>query len=504
MKKMKNIFLIGMLAVVAAAFVACDDDDENIVPATFELVSVESYDVAELNEKDCIVSAIEFATNSNWRISSDKIWVLFSATENGEYFNDIYGVAGAHKVFMKITNDARTFEPASADVTVKYADKELVLETVNRLAKNHSSEIIDENGNAVEEIVINGTASTTIEINANYSFGLKSYPEWLSEPVLYNDSYILSIKDEYVPYALSGNVVIASVDGSIEHTYPINYAGMSPTDIRISGDYTPWAWEVALDGKTFRHEGTSLEGETEEVVVENYIPYTIKCLNYDCKFVCVTENSNGRLSVSSDSWLWAEQSVEDKSSVAVYAKPFAATDARSRKGYLFALPAGVYDEFIAAVNSATDAIAFVDEHTDYVLVEATQKDIFAPDGFIITDASGAAVECGEEKDENLYIWVSSELSVTDVYSITGINGVTYIVNTLITPEEGAPAFAIYDADGTVPGRRWGSPTMSLNADGYYELKLKVPAASSFTKPLILRLHRNNVNIKALIIKPVNN
>ena len=277
---------------------------------------------------------------------------------------------------------------------------------------------------------------------------------------------------------------------------------MAPTIVRIDGDYTPWGWEIALDGKTFRSESSSLDGESEEIVVENFIPYNVKCLNYDCSFICATENSDGSISV--DSWLWAEVDAENAGSVSVYAKPFAAVNERSRKGYLFAVPTSMHDDFVAAINGAADAVTFVDEHIDYVLVEATQKDIFAPDGFVITDATGAIVECSEETDEAMYSWVSSELSVTDVYTVDGVNGATWVVNTLITPEEGAPAFALYDADGSVPTRRWGSPKITLNADGYYEIKLKVPAASSFTKPMILRLHRNNVNIKALIFKPVNN
>ena len=277
---------------------------------------------------------------------------------------------------------------------------------------------------------------------------------------------------------------------------------MAPTIVRIDGDYTPWGWEIALDGKTFRSESSSLDGESEEIVVENFIPYNVKCLNYDCSFICATEKGDGSISV--DSWLWAEVDAENAGAVSVYAKPFAAVNERSRKGYLFAVPTSMHSDFVAAINSAADAVTFVDEHIDYVLVEATQKDIFAPDGFVITDATGAIVECSEETDEAMYSWVSSELSITDVYTVDGVNGATWVVNTLITPEEGAPAFALYDADGTVPTRRWGSPKITLNADGYYEIKLKVPAASNFTKPMILRLHRNNVNIKALIFKPVNN
>ena len=504
MKKIKYIFLIGMLAVAATAFVACNDDDDATPPATFELVNASSYDIAELDEKDFVVSSIEFNTNTDWRVYSDKIWVLFSTTEEGDYFNDISGVSGAHKIYMKITNDARTFEPAGAKVAFSYGGEEYKFGTIYRHAKTHSSGIVDENNNSVDEVVIDATASATIAIKASYDYGIKSYPEWIAEPTLYNGSYILNVIDEFVPYALDGDFVIASADGSVEHTYPITYSGMNPSVMRIEGDYSPWGWEVALDGKTFRYEGTSLEGETTEITVENSLPFTAKCFNYDYTLVCATENSDGSIKIAADAWLWAEQSSSTKSAIEVYAKPFAATDARSRKGYLFAVPTGIYGDFMAAMSSAADALTFVDEHIDYVVVEATQKDIFAPDGFIVTDATGATVECTKETDSDLYTWVSSELSVTDVYSITGVYGNTYTVNLLITPDEGNPAFAIYDADGVVPGRRWGSPTISKNADGYFELKLKVPAASNFTKPLILRIHRNNVNIKALIIKPDNN
>ena len=501
---MKNIFLVSMFALMSAAFIACSSDDETPAPATFELVNMESYDISELDEKDFVVSAIEFSTNSSWYVSADKMWVLFSTTEDGEFFNDLRGESGTHTIYMKITNDARGFETSTANVSFGYGSEVYAPIVISRDAKTHTTEVTDENGNMVEEIVIDATASATIAVKASYEYGFKSYPEWLSEPVLYEGSYILSILDEFVPYELSGNIVLGSIDGSIENVYPISYAGMAPTIARIDGDYTPGGWEIALDGKTFRTESSSLDGESEEILVENFIPYNVKCLNYDCSFICVNENSDGSISVAADSWLWAEVDAENAGAVSVYAKPFAAVNERSRKGYLFAVPTSMHGDFVAAINSAADAVTFVDEHIDYVLVEAKQKDIFAPDGFVITDATGAIVECSEESDEAMYSWVSSELSVTDVYTVDGVNGATWVVNTLITPEEGAPAFALYDADGSVPTRRWGSPKITLNADGYYEIKLKVPAASSFTKPMILRLHRNNVNIKALIFKPVNN
>lgn len=507
MKRLINMFYIGLSLFMAISFAACSDDDNDVTPsATFELVSMGAYDLADLDKQDFVVSEIKFATNSNWRVSSDKIWVLFSTTEDGEYFNDLSGASGEHSIFMKITNDARTFEPAGAEVTFSYGSEKYLLGTIYRHAKTPSLDVTDENGVSIKEIVIEDAASTVIKLNSNIPFGVKYYPEWVKEPEYENGCYTIAIANEYVPYTLSGNIVLASVDGNIEYTYPIVYAGISPTYMLIEGEYKAEGWEIALDGKVFRNKTNSIEETAEDIILENCVSYKIKCLNYNCAFVFVVENSNGSILLPAASWLRAEQSTTDPSVVSVYADPFVITNEEVRKGCLFAMPAGMKDAFVEAAKAAAQYSDFKEEYNEYLLIEASQKDLYAYNGFVVTDSKGNTFNCLEETNEDLYNWASSEMGTTEVYCMTAENGVKYTINTLITKVEGRRAFGLYDAKGVVSSRSWGSPVLTVNAEGYYEITLTAPAKqSSFENPVVLCIKdENTINLKALIIKPVNN
>ena len=107
MKNMKNILFASVFAV-ACAFTACSSDDDNAIanypmqPSSFKLINMEPYDLADLDKMDYIITPIEFSSTTTWKAMSDKIWVLFSTTEDGEYYNDIMGAAGVHKIYMKI------------------------------------------------------------------------------------------------------------------------------------------------------------------------------------------------------------------------------------------------------------------------------------------------------------------------------------------------------------------------------------------------------------------
>ncbi len=502
---------MAILSVVCA-FTSCSSDDDNsmanlLQAPSFELIKMEPYDITLLDTQESITTTIEFTSSAAWQLSSDKIWVLFSNTEEGEYYYDLMGNAGTHKVYMKITNDARTFEPSGAKVQFTYGGGyNYSFGTIYRHAKAQDVEILDEEGVVVESVEIGSVASATISTNSNSTFGLKSYPEWLGEPELYNDAYIFKVIEEYVPFVMAGEIVFTSEDGAVEKAFPVNYSGMDPAKINLSGTYTPWAWELSLDGKTFINESSTLEGETSEVTVDGSLSYSMKCLNYDCKFVLAEENKNGSLSVVSNAWLVAEQSQDDKSLITVTAKPFTATSSvRSRKGYLFAVPTGDYNNFMAALSSATDAITFVDEHIDNVIIEATQKDTNAIEGFTVTGSDGSSFVTPAETEGDLYTWISSELSITEVYTMDGVNGVTYTINTLYTDEDWNGGYSIYDkSNNSYTNARTWKMSRKQDADGYYILTLTVPAADKFAEPVIIRMHSSNVNKKALIIKPVNN
>lgn len=505
MKKMKHIFLLALVALSAIGFTACSDDDDNAtVEPKVDILSVESYDMSELDANGYVLTAVKFSSSTPWRLYADKMWVLFARNEIGTYMNDATGLAGTHTIYIKITGDGRDFEAAEANISIAAAGKNFPVETVSRSAKKHEITITDEDGGSMESIDIDGSASVSVRISGNSQYGIKSYPEWLEEPTLHEEGYDFEVKENFTPYVLSGNIVLASADGLAEYTFPVNYAGMPGDRIEINGDYTSWAWEVSLDGKTFVNESPTVEGGTELVTLEGHIPFAIKCLNYDCQFILAEEANNGSVVVSADPWLVVERSADDESSVLVTAKTFEPSKAaRSRKGYLFAVPSAIYDTFMSEIAAAADMLSLIDTHEKYVMLEITQKDIYAPEGFTVTDADGNIIPCVAETDKDLYEWVSSELGITEVYTIEGINDAKYTINTLYTEEDWGGGYNIYDSSDYANARIW-SLSRKINDEGYYILSLKVPVASKFTEPVVIRLHDNNVNKKALIIKPVNN
>lgn len=505
---MKKIFLIGLMALVATGFSSCSsDDDAPAVEPSFEYLTGE-YDTTELDACDFIVTTLDIVANAQWQVYSDKQWVLFSQEEDGEFVYDIVGTAGNHSVYMKITNDARAFDASEATVTARCGGKEFFVCTVSRAAKEYVAQITDEDGNVIDAINIDGSASTVITISGNTHYGIKSYPEWISEPVLYDGGYILSVKEEKTPYACEGEFVIGNADGTAEHKYEIRYEGLKPSYVEIGGDYNPWNWEVSLDGKTFRQESINSLSETEVILLEDAVPFTFTCLNYDCKFVFASVGTDGSISVveGEDAWLRVTQSESDKSAVSVSATAFETTaTVRQRSGWVFAVPAGIDEDFSNAINAASNASDFVEVYYQYVLIGVTQKDLYASNGFTVTTADGEPVECIDEPEGDFYDWVSSENSITEVCSMSGEYGLTYIINTHYTDDDfsGTAECAIYDSKGYANKRIW-SLTFKKNDDGYYIIKLTVPVEEKFPVPVILRLHSQNVNKKALIIRAADN
>ncbi len=503
MKKIKNIFLVGLL-IVAAVFAACSSNDDPAVatPPSFELMGVGTYDLAELDEKEFVVVPIEFSSSVAWHLSSDKLWVLFSPTENGTYYCDIMGEAGTHKVYMKITNDARTFDSSSANVRFAYGDSEYALDAICRDAKKHDITVLDDAGNEMESIGIDASASMQVAISANYSFGIKSYPDWIEEPGFYNGYYMLNVKDEYTPFEQSGNIVVVSEDGLVEQLLPVTYPGMAPDRMILTSEHGQWGWNVSLDGKIFKKSTENTDGESQEYLIEESLPFGIKCYNYDCKLVFVNVAKSGKISTPSNPWLLAKQDEADKSVVTLEATPFTPTKAqRTRKGFVFAVPSAAYSDFQDTLAVTKDTL-FVDKFVNYVLAEVTQRDIFAADTFAVTTSKGEYVPHVKETSGDVYEWISSDLNVEDVYSFEADYGASYTITTPYLEDDWSGSFFIFDRSGHkyVNEVDW-NVRCKVNKDGYYYLTLTALPEKYFDETVILRLHDNNVNKAAILINP---
>ncbi|MBR5851922.1 MAG: DUF5003 domain-containing protein [Bacteroidaceae bacterium] len=492
-----NKWYIACLAIAFCCLVsACSEDDVTPVEATFTAPG--EFDMASLDSCESIVSSFEITSNGAWNLYSDKMWVKLSMQPDGAFFNDVQGGEGTHTVYIKVTNDARGFGNAHANVTLVAGGKSQNVVTVGRKGWDYDFALVSSEGEKIEKIEIGTDATAWVAANANFDCSILSFPSWLAQPEASEGGYTLNVANSFVPFEKEGVVTFGNVDGSVTYEVPVAYVGMDPTLMKIEGDNTPWGWKVSLDGKTFMQETTTASGETVETVVEDAIAFSVTCLNYDYKLVPVQVN-NGMLAVmnESESWILASQNNNDLSQVSVSVSAFASG---SRSGYLFAVPAAMYENFADSLAASSDVDTFIDSNLSYVVLEVEQKSLEATDGFIITDADGASVPCVAE--EEYYEWLCSEFSITDLTACELVPGNNYTIVTRLNKDDWEGNFAITDLEGAHQRlKSWGNPTAELGEDGLYKLNITVPA--SLNKTIILRLYTPQiVNIKALVIRPV--
>lgn len=504
MKNMNRI-LIASLSIAACLFLGACTDDEEKAPVEFSFTALDGADTSLLDEQDEVIGSFELDATGDWSLYSDKIWATLSLDYDGEFFNDLRGNEGKYTVYVKVTNEARTFNGSQAVITVLAGDREEVVATVVRPAKSYAFGAIDAEGAGIESLNIGYDAESWVGFDANFDCAIISYPQWMNEPLATDGGYTVSVADDCQPMPQNGELLFGNADGTIKYSLPVAYSGMDPEKIVIGSDYNPWGWYVTLDGKSFSFESNDPSGETVVTTVEGCLDFTVKCLNYDCRFIMLEEHDSVLYASSSDdetAWVNVLRSDEEKSRVSVSVEPFDATTAnRSRTGYLFAVPAALYENFMAALAANPKSLEFVDEHLSFVLLQITQKDLKGTVGFEITDASGAAVECVAEEEH--YEWLCSEYSITDVTTATLVPGERYTLNTKLTPAEWAKNFGLSYLDGgSVRISRWSLETV-LGEDGLYRVSFTVPA--TLDEPVIFRLYTPQIiNIKALVIRPATN
>ena len=478
--------------------VACSDDEE-IVPVEVSFTVPGEFDMASLDSCESIVSSFELTSNGAWSLYSDKMWVKLSLHADGEFFNDIQGGEGTHTVYIKVTNDARGFGNAKANVTLVAGGVSKSVVTVERTGKEHEFALLSSDGEVLEEIEIGTDATVWVAPVANFDCSIISCPAWLSTPEALDGGFTLNVAAAHVPYEKDGTVTFGNIDGSVTYDVPVVYVGMERSLMKIEGDNTPWGWKVSPDGKTFLQETTSASGEKVETMIENALSFSVTCFNYDYRLVPLQVN-NGKLEELSadESWIIATQDENMPSRLNV---SVAEMEATSRSGYLLAVPAAMYSNFADSLAASSDVDTFIDSNISYVVLEVEQKSLEGTDGFIITDADGAAVACATE--EEYYEWLCSEFSIEDLTACELVPGKSYTIVTRLNASDWQGNFAITDLEGAHQRlKSWGNPSPELGEDGQYRMNITVPA--SLNKTIILRLYTPQiVNIKALVIRPVS-
>ena len=314
----------------------------------------------------------------------------------------------------------------------------------------------------------------------------------------------MNVAQAFIPYVKEGTVTFGNKDRSKVFEVPVAYLGMDANVINISGEHTPWNWKVSLDGKTFVQETLAASGENVETIVENALTFSVTCFNYDYKMVPLqVENGKLELMDANESWIFASQSEDDLSKLSVSVDSLLSG---SRKGYLFALPVVLYDNFIDSLEVSSDVDTFVDSNINYVVTEIEQRDLTGSDGFIITEADGSTVPCAVEEEH--YERFCSEFTITDLMACNLVPGKSYTINSRLTAEDWGGSIAIVEL---VSGNNykshflstWGSPKSVVGDDGTYSFTIKVPESLKEKEMVIMRLYNTgNINIKALVIRPV--
>lgn len=501
MKNYKKWFVKSITAVAVMGFVACSSsDDDPILPEFPE----------QIQSVECAVDAtanIAFEANMAWQLSSGAAWCTLSV-DGIEYLADVSGAAGSNNVLVKVSDAGQDFIESSADITLSMGGENRVIAKVVRPGKDYILALYSSDGNPMDSIGIASNGSVTFNVVANFAFAAVELPEWMDEPYVvtsdtseFTKTYTLSVADAFSPFEQSGVISFADEQGNNRFDYRVDYSGMDAAYISVSGNNS-WHWTVSGDGKTFT-QANSLTGG--EVVIEDAVPFTVVTRNFDCRYVGMGVNGD-KLELLDHSWLAVTVDDNDASSVKITAEAAPADMAIDRQAYVFAVPAGVYDDFIARYNNCQD-VSFIDS-TQYVLFEATQKAVATVEDevtFEVKHKNMYDVECINLPYGDLRDYLTSEYSLNEIYSISVDAGMPLTIYTHLTDNEweGWTSYNVIAAD--VNGNSIDVADLRYEtgwSEGTEEYYIQITTPENFNTAFVLVLKGvSGTNIKALVVNP---
>ena len=501
---------IASLAIAFCCLASACSPDEELAPVEVSFTAPGEFDMSALDSCESIINTFELTANGVWTLYSDKSWVKLSLERDGFYFNDLKGVAGTHTVYVKVTNEARDFNDSKATITLDADGKVQEVTTIHRKGIERSFVLMSD-GKQIDRIEIGQKAEISIVPVSNFEYSLLAYPDWIIEPEKVDSCYKLKVQESLVPhpYVLEGTVTFGNIENGLIFDIDVEYKdAVSMVIVNGNGfedSFTPWNWEASVDGKTFKQNNSSFADDSVETVVEDAFIYSVSCLNYEYKLVSTEINNGGKLVLmdADESWIIASKNESDSTQISVSVTPLTTI---SRQGYQFAVPVEQYNVFMDSLAASDDADAFVDKYLSYVLLQVQQSDNA---GFLITDAAGLVMSSVVDMADSLALaqaeYFRSEFSIEDLTTCNLVPGESYTIDTKLKPSEWNGGFALeyIDDRSSVRLKNWGIDKDNnpvLGEDGLYKLNIVVPA--SLSREVILRLHSNNVNIKALIIRPV--
>ena len=371
----KNKFTLGWFFIsllMAFAVTACDDDDNDVVNVTFP-------------EKQTIGGAVNetksltFDAVADWTLTSSSTWCYFITEETpaakaaeGVKEYAISGKAGKQTVTIGISAEGQEYDQATvASIIIRMNGQEAVLAEVTRNAAGRTFKLYKKGeGDAWVEV----SAEEGIEAGydnfiqykaeANFRFAATNRPEWLSieggsivgaanQEVLFGIK-VVEGRPEYSKYEQNAPINFQDEEGKSVFTYPVNYKGMDPEAMELSGP-NPYNWVVSLDGKTFVQTSTSgAEGTSINLTYNNFVEYTVDVLKDDFVPVFVEEYDNYGMTAFKTNIPnpelpdepmvdWIHITKNGKNKVRITVDP---SDTK-RKGYVLILPKALYEQVAA-------------------------------------------------------------------------------------------------------------------------------------------------------------
>ena len=371
----KNKFTLGWFFIsllMAFAVTACDDDDNDVVNVTFPEKQTIGGAASE-------TKSLTFDAVADWTLTSSSTWCYF-ITENApaakaaegvkEYA--ISGKAGKQTVTIGISDEGQDYDQATvASIIIRMNGREAVLAEVTRNAAGRTFKLYKkgENDKWVEVSAEEGIEAgydnyIQYKAEANFRFAATNRPEWLSieggsivgaanQEVLFGIK-VVEGRPEYSKYEQNAPINFQDEEGKSVFTYPVNYKGMDPKAMELSGP-NPYNWVVSLDGKTFVQTSTSgAEGTSINLTYNNFVEYTVDVLKDDFVPVFVEEYDNYGMTAFKTNIPnpelpdepmvdWIHITKNGKNKVRITVDP---SDTK-RKGYVLILPKALYEQVAA-------------------------------------------------------------------------------------------------------------------------------------------------------------
>lgn len=498
MRKISEWLIMCCVALSMATFAACSDDDKEAEPLTnlFD-------EPLKIRCEAGSVVPLDFNSPVAWQAVSGAIWCSLSADGTNFSYN-VSGNAGNSRIYITVNTDAQMFEETTSSITLVRGSQQEHIATVYRSAKGYELKLIDAKGNVCDTILITSKGTVDFSVEANFDFGVSEKPVWIDEFTVTTDAenpmsknFRMSVSEERMPFPGSATIEFMNNDGSVTYPYTINFTGMEPDIVRISGA-APWGWTLSSDGTIF--STTSISGEKSEY--DGSVPYTVTTLNHDCRYLCFElHDSTLQFMQPTDSWIKVATDRADASKVFVSGEPYPAETEGERTGYIFAVPAASYDDFMAMFNSVNN-LSFIDSTYNNVLMEITQISDYVDlsKGFTIINNMAETIECFPESDTLYTRMLKEKYNLDEVFAVSvdagnRINAFTHLTdrhwegwnsdNTLIT-----------DADGNEIEKSSVGFEVAMDASDNYYFSL---TASS--KPMIIILRGvDGKYLKALVVK----